>query len=214
MGWNVSPTTIVNFDDCKVPKSNLLGNRGEGFKMAMSALDGGRINIASTSLGAASACLEKTKDQLLSRKQFNTPIADFQFPRFKFSEFATLFTTSRLIIRNAARMIDEKNPQKTMFAAMAKLHGTDSCFDVISAPKINSDYQLLLANAWRVRLSKRIRDRASPSRRPSKPDPRRNKRSNETNNLSFSAKITFFSLFIQFPSNSKIHFNSLFSSKF
>jgi isobutyryl-CoA dehydrogenase len=78
MGWNVQPTRVVNFDDVKVPKENLLGAQGQGFKIALSGLDGGRLNIASCSLGGAAACIETTTQYIKGRKQFGAPIANNQ----------------------------------------------------------------------------------------------------------------------------------------
>ncbi|CAK78557.1 unnamed protein product, partial (macronuclear) [Paramecium tetraurelia] len=98
----------VLFDNVRVPQSNLLGKEGNGFKMAMSALDGGRINIASCSLGGASFAFDLTKDYLHDRKQFGQPLAAFQGLQFKFADMATNLVTSRLIVRQAAQMIDNK----------------------------------------------------------------------------------------------------------
>ena len=83
MGWNCQPTRVVNFDDVKVPKENLLGKKGQGFKIALSGLDGGRLNIASCSLGGAAACIEHTTEYIKGRKQFGQPIAANQHIQFK-----------------------------------------------------------------------------------------------------------------------------------
>ncbi|CAD8181419.1 unnamed protein product [Paramecium octaurelia] len=130
MGWNASPTAMVLFDNVRVPQSNLLGKEGNGFKMAMSALDGGRINIASCSLGGASFAFDLAKDYLHDRKQFGQPLAAFQGLQFKFADMATNLVTSRLIVRQAAQMIDNSHPDKTLYSAMAKRYATDSCFNV------------------------------------------------------------------------------------
>lgn len=117
MGWKSQPTTMVLFEDCKVPKANLLGR--EGFKYAMMGLDGGRINIgiyqclknnslASCSLGGAAFCLDAAQEYVKGRKQFGKPLADFQNIQFKLADMATDLVASRLMVRNAARMIDEK----------------------------------------------------------------------------------------------------------
>lgn len=106
MGWRCSPTTMVMFDDCRVPKRNLISKPGDGFKIAMKALDGGRINIGSCSLGGALFSYEKTVDYLKNRKQFGKKLADFQHLQFQVAEMYTNLHASRLMIRNAARMLD------------------------------------------------------------------------------------------------------------
>lgn len=106
MGWNVQPTQMVIFEDCKVPAENLIGKKGEGFKIAMSGLDGGRINIASCSLGGAAFCFDAATEYIKSRKQFGRPLADFQYLQFKLAEMATTLQVSRLVTRNAATSID------------------------------------------------------------------------------------------------------------
>ena len=83
MGWNVQPTRLVILDDCKVPKANLIGKRGEGFKIALSGLDGGRLNIAACSIGGAAQCFEMAKDYIKGRKQFGQPLASNQHIQFK-----------------------------------------------------------------------------------------------------------------------------------
>lgn len=95
MGWTIQPTTLVTFDNVRIPASNRIGNEGDGFKIAMIALDGGRINIASCSLGGATFCLEAARNYLNSRKQFGKKLADFQYLQFKFADMATDLVTSR-----------------------------------------------------------------------------------------------------------------------
>jgi isobutyryl-CoA dehydrogenase len=106
MGWNVQPTQMVIFEDCKVPKSNLIGKKGQGFKIAMAGLDGGRINIASCSLGGAAFCLSTAMDYIRQRKQFGKFLSEFQYLQFKVAEMATDLEVSRLITRKAAISID------------------------------------------------------------------------------------------------------------
>lgn len=106
MGWNSSPTASVIFEDCRVPKRNLLSKKGDGFKIAMKGLDGGRINIGSCSLGGALFCYEKTVDYLKTRKQFGKTLSQFQHLQFQLAEMYTNLTASRLMIRNAARIFD------------------------------------------------------------------------------------------------------------
>lgn len=132
LGWNSQPTRAVIFEDCVVPATNLIGKEGEGFKYAMKALDGGRLNIAAGSLGAAQAAMEQAIEHVKVRKQFNRTISSYQHTQFELAEMAMLLQTSRLIVRQAARMLDSKDPLATSFIAMAKVHATDSCFDVIN----------------------------------------------------------------------------------
>jgi alkylation response protein AidB-like acyl-CoA dehydrogenase len=132
MGWNVQPTRAVIFEDAKVPKKNLIGKKGEGFKIAMSGLDGGRINIASCSLGGAAKCTELAKEYLKNRKAFGKPLSDKQHLQFKLAEMATDLEVSRLIVRHAAKMLTEKVPNYTMYCAMAKKTATDKCFDIVN----------------------------------------------------------------------------------
>jgi len=131
MGWNVQPTHAVTFDNVRVPKTNLVGKRGNGFKIAMMGLDGGRINIASCSLGGAAYCLDAAKDYMKTRKQFGKSLADFQYLQFKVAEMATDLQVSRLITRSAARAIDNGSPNKTTLAAMSKLEATEKCFKIV-----------------------------------------------------------------------------------
>lgn len=130
LGWNSSPTTMVFFENCKVPVTNLLGKEGEGFKMALSALNGGRVNIAACSLGGAKACLRLAKNYLFEREQFKHKLADFQVLRFKFADLMTAFETARLMVYQAAASLDEKCPNALTFCAMAKQHVTDVGFHI------------------------------------------------------------------------------------
>ncbi|KAJ1973740.1 Isobutyryl-CoA dehydrogenase, mitochondrial [Dimargaris xerosporica] len=130
MGWNSQPTRAVILEDCQVPEENLLGSLGQGFVIAMKGLDGGRINIASCSLGAAQASLEATLDYAKVRKQFQKPIAAFQNTQFKFADMIADLNASRLLVRQAAGLLDEQSPQATSFCAMAKAFATDKCFNI------------------------------------------------------------------------------------
>jgi len=132
MGWNSQPTSMVIFEDCRVPQSNLLGKEGEGFKFAMKGLDGGRINIASCSLGGAAFCLQAAQDYIKTRKQFGKTLSEFQHLQFKIADMSTDLVSSRLMVRNAARMMDVDHKEKTMYAAMAKRYATDKCFDIVN----------------------------------------------------------------------------------
>lgn len=130
MGWNSQPTAAVSFEDCKVPADALIGGEGNGFKMAMVGLDGGRINIASCSLGAAQACFELAREHIRVRKQFGKPLAANQHLQFEIARMATDLQGARLMVRQAARMLDSAHPASTAFCAMAKRQATDACFDV------------------------------------------------------------------------------------
>ena len=132
LGWNVQPTRVVSFDDVKVPKTNLLGKQGQGFKIALSGLDGGRVNIASCSLGGAAASLAYTTDYIKQRKQFGAPIANNQYIQFKLAQMATDLEASRLMVRHGAKLCGEKAPEYTMYCAMAKKYATDKCFDIVN----------------------------------------------------------------------------------
>jgi hypothetical protein len=125
MGWNSQPTATVNFQDCRVPVANRLGAEGEGFRIAMSGLDGGRINIGACSVGTARAAIEEAKQYVTERKQFGKPIADFQVTQFKLADMATELEASRLMIRSAASALDKRDPRATMLCAMAKRFATD-----------------------------------------------------------------------------------------
>ncbi|CAH3014940.1 unnamed protein product [Porites evermanni] len=130
VGWNSQPTRAVIFEDCKVPVSNRVGAEGQGFNIAMYGLNGGRINIASCSLGAAQASIEQAIEHAKVRKQFNRPLADNQHIQFKLAEMATALITSRLIVRQAAHALDSKSPDASTLCSMAKLSATDQCFEI------------------------------------------------------------------------------------
>lgn len=132
MGWNSQPTRAVIFEDCEVPVENVIGKEGQGFNIAMSGLNGGRINIASTSLGAAQAGLEAARDHITVRKQFGQPLADFQHNQFQLAQMATKLTASRLMVRNAARALDSGHRDTVQLCSMAKLFATDNSFDIVN----------------------------------------------------------------------------------
>lgn len=130
MGWNSQPTRLVTFEDVRVPARNILGNEGDGFKIAMKGLDGGRINIATCSLGAAQAAVNDTQRYMLEREQFGKPIASFQALQFKLADMVTNLVASRQMVRLAASKLDEKDQEATLYCAMAKRFATDACFEV------------------------------------------------------------------------------------
>ena len=130
LGWNTQPTAMVIFEDCRVPVANRLGEEGDGFKIAMMGLDGGRLNISACSLGGARACLEAARDHLLQRRQFGQLLADFQALRFKLADMATELEAARLMVRRGAASLDRGDPEATMHCAMAKRLATDAGFHI------------------------------------------------------------------------------------
>ncbi|XP_004558176.2 isobutyryl-CoA dehydrogenase, mitochondrial isoform X1 [Maylandia zebra] len=130
VGWNSQPTRAVIFEDCAVPVVNRLGEEGQGFNFAMKGLNGGRINIASCSLGAAHASVQLARDHLLVRKQFGETLSNNQFLQFKLAEMATKLVASRLLIREAAQALQEDRPDAVAICSMAKLFATDECFNI------------------------------------------------------------------------------------
>jgi hypothetical protein len=130
MGWKSQPTAQVNFDDCRVPVANRIGSEGEGFRFAMAGLDGGRINIASCSLGGAGLALDTAKAHLETRHQFGNPLKDFQGLQWRLADMATELEAARLMVRRAANALDNRDPQATKYCAMAKRLATDTGFEV------------------------------------------------------------------------------------
>ena len=130
LGWNSQPTAQVIFDNCRVPVANRIGAEGEGFRIAMSGLDGGRINIGACSVGTARSALEEALSYSKERKQFGHAIADFQASQFKLADMATELEASRLMIRNAAAALDRNDGRATMLCAMAKRFATDAGFRI------------------------------------------------------------------------------------
>jgi alkylation response protein AidB-like acyl-CoA dehydrogenase len=130
MGWEAQPTAAVIFEDCRVPVANRLGEEGEGFKIAMSGLDGGRINIGACSLGGAQDALDRAMSYARERTQFGKAILDFQNTQFKLADMETDLDAARLMIYRAAAALDSGDPNKTKYSAMAKRFATDQCFDI------------------------------------------------------------------------------------
>ena len=126
LGWHSQPTSMVQFDDCRVPVANRVGDEGQGFKIAMAGLDGGRLNIGACSLGGARRCLDETVAYVKERKQFGQAIADFQNTQFKLAEMATQLAAARALLYQAARKVTDNAPDKTASAAMAKLFATEA----------------------------------------------------------------------------------------
>ncbi|WP_101757091.1 acyl-CoA dehydrogenase family protein [Oceanicoccus sp. KOV_DT_Chl] len=130
MGWNSQPTRLISFDNVQVPVANRLGSEGQGFKIAMEGLDGGRINIATCSLGTAQAALEAATRYTQEREQFGKPIAAFQNTQFKLADMATELVAARQMVRLAAFKLDSKDSDATTYCAMAKRFATDVCFTI------------------------------------------------------------------------------------
>jgi alkylation response protein AidB-like acyl-CoA dehydrogenase len=130
LGWNAQPTAMVIFENCRVPIANRLGEEGQGFSIAMGGLDGGRINIGACSLGAARSCLELAREHVASRKQFGQALNEFQSVQFKLADMATELEAARLMIRSAAARLDAKDPEATVYCAMAKRFATDAGFAI------------------------------------------------------------------------------------
>ncbi len=133
LGWNSQPTAMVIFEGARVPVANRLGEEGEGFKIAMMGLDGGRINISACSIGAARACMEAAREHILSREQFGKPLAEFQALRFRLADMATELEAARLMVHHAAAKLDRGDPEATLHCAMAKRFATDAGFSVCNA---------------------------------------------------------------------------------
>jgi alkylation response protein AidB-like acyl-CoA dehydrogenase len=132
LGWKSQPTAMVMFDQCRVPVTNRIGHEGEGFKIAMAGLDGGRLNIAACSLGGAQFCLDRTITYMRERKQFGTRLADFQALQFRVADYATELEASRLMLWRAASAVSNGEPGATRLAAMAKRLVTDAGFEVVN----------------------------------------------------------------------------------
>lgn len=130
MGWRSQPTCMLYFENCRVPIANLVGEEGMGFKIALNALNGGRVNIASCSLGGALACLRLTQHYMRERKQFKKPLKSIQALRFYFADMLTEYETARLMVYRAANAMDTNDPRAPMFCAMAKRLATDVAFQI------------------------------------------------------------------------------------
>ncbi|GBL00462.1 butyryl-CoA dehydrogenase [Vibrio harveyi] len=130
MGWNSQPTRAVTFDNVSIPASHLLGEEGQGFVFAMKGLDGGRINIATCSVGTAQQALNQAAQYMQERKQFGKSLAQFQALQFKLADMATELVAARQLVRYAASKLDQGDPDATTYCAMAKRFATDVGFQV------------------------------------------------------------------------------------
>lgn len=132
MGWHSQPTRLVTLEDVRIPAANRVGEEGEGFAIAMKALDGGRLNIATCSLGGAQSALLRARNYLHERQQFGKPLATFQALQFKLADMATNLVAARQMVRLGAFKLDSGDPEATLHCAMAKRFATDTCFEVVN----------------------------------------------------------------------------------
>ena len=130
MGWKNQPTRLVSLTDVKVSKENLVGEEGKGFKIAMQGLDGGRINIATCSIGTAQSALEEAQNYMNQREQFGKKISEFQTMQFKIADMVTELIAARTMTRLAASKLDKNDSEATIYSAMAKRFATDVGFNV------------------------------------------------------------------------------------
>ena len=144
MGWHSQPTAMVFFENCRVPVANLVGDEGLGFKIALNALNGGRVNIAACSLGGALTCLRLSQSYMQERKQFGKKLSAMQALRFYFADLITDFNAARLMVYRAADALDRNDPKAPMYCAMAKRLATDTAFKISDkAMQIHGGYGYL-----------------------------------------------------------------------
>lgn len=130
MGWKAQPTRTISFEGARIPAAYRIGPEGEGFVYAMKGLDGGRLNIASCSLGAAQAALQQSLRYVEGRQQFGRPLSQFQALQFKLADMLTDLTASRQMVRLAAHRLDHGHAEASLYCAMAKRFATDHCFNI------------------------------------------------------------------------------------
>ncbi|MBX3213591.1 MAG: acyl-CoA dehydrogenase family protein [Labilithrix sp.] len=155
LGWHSQPTRSISFEAVRVPGDHLLGEEGEGFRIAMKGLDGERVNIATCSVGAAQAALDASRRYMNARSQFGRPLASFQALQFKLADMATELVAARQMVRLAATKLDRGSPDATVYAAMAKQIATDAGFRIC-----NEAVQLHGGNGYtrRFPLERYLRD--------------------------------------------------------
>ena len=145
LGWHSQPTRQVMFDNVRVPVANRLGAEGEGFRIAMMGLDGGRLNIGACSLGGAQRCLDEAVSYVKDRRQFGKAIAEFQNTQFTLADMATELEAARALLYLAAAKVTDNAPDKTRFAAMAKRLATDTGSSVVDrALQLHGGYGYLM----------------------------------------------------------------------
>jgi alkylation response protein AidB-like acyl-CoA dehydrogenase len=141
LGWHSQPTRSVSFDGVRIPADHRLGAEGEGFKIAMKGLDGGRLNIAACSLGAAQGALDAARRYMGERKQFGKKLGEFQALQFKLADMATQLVAARQMVHTAARKLDAGSSDATVWCAMAKRFATDAGFTICNdALQIHGGY--------------------------------------------------------------------------
>lgn len=144
MGWHIQPTAQVVFEDCRVPVENRINDEGMGFRIAMSGLDGGRLNIGACSLGGAQSALDKAISYAAERQAFGKSIGSFQAIQFKLADMRTELEAARMLLYSAAAKLDAKHPEATQACAMAKRFATDAGFQVANeALQIHGGYGYL-----------------------------------------------------------------------
>ena len=145
MGWHSQPTAAVLFDNCAVPAANMVGSPGDGFKIAMAGLDGGRINIGACSLGGAQRCLDDAVSYVKERRQFGQRIADFQNTQFMLADMKTRLEAARALLYIGAEKVSSGSNDKTQYAAMAKLMATETGSKVVNdALQLHGGYGFLM----------------------------------------------------------------------
>ncbi len=132
LGWKTQPTAMVMFENCRVPVANRIGAEGQGFRIAMAGLDGGRLNIGACSIGGAQFCLDRTVEYMKERKQFGSRLADFQALQFRIADYATELEAARLLLHRAAVAVSAGEGHATRLAAQAKRLSTDTGFEVVN----------------------------------------------------------------------------------
>lgn len=145
LGWHSQPTAVVNLDGVRVPAANMVGALGQGFRIAMAGLDGGRLNIGACSLGGAQRCLDEAITYTRERRQFGKAIADLQATQFTLADMETDLQAARILLYAAAAKVTEGAPDKTRFAAMAKRLATDTGWSVVDrALQLHGGYGYLM----------------------------------------------------------------------
>ena len=153
MGWKNQPTRLVSLTDVRVSEDNLIGEEGNGFKIAMQGLDGGRINIATCSIGTAQSALEEAQNYMNEREQFGKKISEFQAMQFKIADMVTELVAARTMTRLAAYKIDKGDAEATTYSAMAKRFATDVGFNVCNeALQIFGGYGYIQEYPWEIHV--------------------------------------------------------------
>jgi alkylation response protein AidB-like acyl-CoA dehydrogenase len=161
LGWKSQPTAMVLFENCRVPVANRIGEEGQGFRIAMAGLDGGRLNIGACSIGGAQFCLDRTIAYMKERKQFGTRLSEFQALQFRVADYATELEAARLMLHRAAVAVGNKEGNATRLAAMAKRIATDTGFEVVNGClQLHGGYGYIndypIARMWRDARVQRI----------------------------------------------------------